>query len=51
MVSNILLGFGVVVFAIGYFRKSRNIMLLGALLLVGGARCEDLAAGWKAGGA
>ena len=47
--SNILMGIGVIVFAIGYFRKSRNIMLVGTLVLLCGAGYEDLAAGWRAG--
>jgi len=49
MAGNILLGIGAVVFAIGYFRKSRNVMLLGAIVLVIGAGFEDLVKGGIAG--
>jgi len=46
--SNILLVIGAIVFAIGYFRKSRNIMLLGTVLIICGAGYEGMVAGWRA---
>jgi len=53
MAGNILLGVGVVAFAVGYFRKSRNVMLLAAIVLILGAGFEEMAkgsiAGWKTG--
>src|SRR5262249_42463795 len=45
MAGNILLGIGAVAVAIGYFRKSRNVMLLGAIVLVLGAGFENLVRG------
>ena len=45
-----LAGLGVVLLAVGYFRKSRNLMLLGTIVLFVGLGLPDMVAGWKAAG-
>ena len=44
-----LAGLGVVLLAVGYFRKSRNLMLLGTIVLFVGLGWRDLATGFMAG--
>jgi len=54
VVGDVLLGIGIVLIWIGYVRKSRNLMLLAAALMMVGAGLTEMVKGfiegWKAGG-
>jgi hypothetical protein len=49
VVGYCLSALGAVIFAVGYFRKSRNLMLFGMIALVVGFGWQDLLAGFRDG--
>ena len=50
LVEYCLEGIGAIVFAVGYFRKNRNFMLAGAIVLALGVGWQDVVKGWQAAG-